>query len=377
MAFDEVTDWAVDWFIRNILVRGQEKIASPGFIIASVSGNNKQISLREIMIPETIINNLEIEIVKIEGQNGKQNLYSAGKQFSYFNGSISNFPSLKTKKDQKEISDFLYFFLHYVGGIYANKISSENDIEKKTIIVHAKDFLVCSKNGLGYLISCGGIAGYVAFSLNEKTIEATQIKCQGRGDNECHILAGPSALFPAQFEFNEINLEQIKWDETKYSLLNQVRPATFCTHSLSQLIQNHVFSFAHGKLTFKNERFFFIEASFLHFLENNLSSKGKEILFETCYSFGKEISNKMNEKSLTFLRDLLSCSGFGDILVSTEKDKIKVMVNYYPWIEDNAHEYIYFRGLASGLLSGILNREIRLQHWEGSTLQNYFGISFW
>jgi len=54
-----------------------------------------------------------------------------------------------------------------------------------------KDYIVCRKNGRGEIFSEGGIAGIWSYVCQDPTIEAVQIKCQGRGDPECEVIAAP------------------------------------------------------------------------------------------------------------------------------------------------------------------------------------------
>jgi len=63
-----------------------------------------------------------------------------------------------------------------------------------------KDYIVCRKNGRGEIFSEGGIAGIWSYVCQDPTIEAVQIKCQGREDKWCEVIQ----LFPWLPRWEEI-----------------------------------------------------------------------------------------------------------------------------------------------------------------------------
>jgi|WetSurMetagenome_2_1015567.scaffolds.fasta_scaffold16753_5 hypothetical protein len=365
-----VKDEIVSWFIRNLLLPKMEVIDKPGFIITS-SGN---IQLREILIPETLIIKLEQDIVKTFGEEGKQALYSAGKKFGYAYASIANFPTVQNTSAEK-FKEFAYFLVRWVGTTYSRDIKQNIDIKSKIFELEMHDYIVCSKNGLGNIMSEGGVSGIWAYVICDRTVEGAQISCEGRGDECCRLISAPPEFLKAKGakHYTEQNLISTKCSY-EYKERNQIRDTNYCKDSLRTLINVGMFKYEHAMVEFKGERHFLIEASLVYILENELKKlpNGEHILFQTAFDYGKSLGKRIKqEHSVRFMMDYLSVTGWGDILVI----KNKVLSIYHPWLElSRTSNYTFFRGLASGLLSGLQDRDIILNRAVADTSRGYLNI---
>jgi len=159
-----VKDKLFVWLIRNLILPQRENISDPGFIKERI-GNNEN---REIFFFESFLSSLEKTV-------NKEILYYIGKKYGYTYSNVCKFPTFKKKIE--DIENFIYFLVRSVESIYASGISHKLKINKKIFALKMRDYIVCSKNGLGYIFSEGGIAGIWAYACQDLTIEAVQPKC--------------------------------------------------------------------------------------------------------------------------------------------------------------------------------------------------------
>ena len=239
--------------------------------------------------------------------------------------------------------------------MYASRLSHKVDIRNKVFRLNMQNYIICRKNGLGYLFSAGGIAGIWAYACQDKTIEAVQPKCQGRGDKECLVIAAPYKEL-VKMGYRPIRCPKMETLQiTKdYEEFNRVRPAKWASHSLRSMIDSGFFEYKHGQVTYNGERFFLCEASFMYILERELAKikNGLKILWDCSFDFGKrlaEISGKQDP--CKFIMDFFPALGFGDVLAVTKRGKYEIYVNYFPWLEWwNDIDFVMFRGMLSGCL---------------------------
>jgi hypothetical protein len=365
-----VKDEIVSWFIRNLILPKTEIIDKPGFIVTD-SGN---IQLRELLIPESLIMRLEQEIISNYALEGKQVLYSAGKKFGYSYASLANIPTIENTPKER-FKEFAYFLVRWVGTTFSRDIKYKLDLATKKFELEMQDYIVCSKNGLGQLMTEGGVSGIWAYVSCDKTIEGVQTRCKGRGDQKCELISAPPAILKGQglTFFTELNLYPMKFSR-EYKELNKIRETNYSQDSLKSLINSGTFKYEHGIVNFKGERHFQVEASLVYILENELKKlpNGEHILFQTAFDYGKSLGKQIKqEHSVRFLMDYLSVTGWGDIMVI----KNKVLSIYHPWLEmAKSSNYTFFRGLASGLLSGLQDREIVLGKAIADTSRGYLNI---
>ena len=256
-----IKDKVCAWFMRNILLPRVEIIDNPGFVICKFAPH-KRVTLRDIFIGESSLQNLENSM-----KSYQKILYGIGKKFGHIYASISTLPQI-SETSKKEFLKFANWMVRYIETLYASKLSHKADCDNKIFEIKMYDYIICRKNGLGYLFSTGGIAGIWAYVVEDKTVEAVQPKCQGRGDEECKVIAAPyKTLVKMGYKpMRCTKLETLELDK-EYGQFNQIRPTKWAKQSLKDLIDSGFFKYRHGQVTYQKERFFLCEASFMYVLE--------------------------------------------------------------------------------------------------------------
>ncbi|MBU0761933.1 MAG: hypothetical protein KKD39_02815 [Candidatus Altiarchaeota archaeon] len=355
----------------GFLMSDVENIRTPGFIIDKMSGDQIELMLRNLFLPERFFIQLENAFVEKFGVDGRTALYSAGKKGGYVYSSMANFTQ-KSKTSDKDFNNFAWILLEYVGGTYASDVSLDLDIENKVFDATFKNFVVCEKNGKGHIITEGGIAGIWSWLVEDKTIEATQTTCQGRGDKKCALIAQPASQFKEQIPYNVQDLPDIKYTEM-YAEFNKVRPTEYTKLTLDEMIQAQVVNYDNGKVLLGEIRHFEIDAHILYILEAECSklSGGEDILFEVAFNQGKEIMANASSPTLQFIMDYLSALGWGDLIILDIDDGYKVDSNFFPWTQySDKCRYTVFRGLLSGMVSQVLGKETRFKKYETDMLNS-------
>jgi hypothetical protein len=365
-----VKDRVVTWFIQHVIMPRREIIDKPGFIVTNFTEHNQTTYLRELLLSEQLFELIESEIVQKYGEQGKQVLYSTGKKFGYLYASLSNFPTITTCSE-KEVSDFAYYLIRYIETVYAHQANHEIDISDKTLAISFSDYIICRHNGLGYIMTEGGITGIWAYLMQDKSIEGIQSECQGRGNQRCFITCAPKQKIQENGKkiYCETNLPENKFDQI-YKTMNEIRE-TKSVNSLKKLLDNRFFEYNEGILTFKNNRFFICESHILYLLEQEISKleNGEQILFDICFEYGKILREIYGEKEYQkFIIDFFPALGFGDI---TFLDSNSIAAVYYPWtIHSETTKYIIFRGIMSGIASDSTDEKIEFRNYDVSIRDN-------
>ena len=217
----------------------------------------------------------------------------------------------------------------------------------------------------------GSIAGIWAYAMRDSSIEGVQLKCQGRGDEQCLVVCAPKEEIKKRTSnlLVEKKLPEQKFDAT-YKTLNKIRNTTYAQNSLKDLINIGFFRYRKGILSYKNMRFFGCEAHILYLLEQEISKLegGKQLLFETCFEYGKFLQRTYGHKDYKkFISDFFPSLGFGDILI-VDSNKLSIGVTHYPWsVFSDQSEYIIFRGVMSGFVSNSLGRPIKFNDFDINT----------
>ncbi|MCX6664472.1 MAG: hypothetical protein NT038_00185 [Euryarchaeota archaeon] len=360
-----VKDKVVTWWIQNVILPKKEIIDKPGFIINTLSGNSQSIYLREFFLSEQLFELIETKIVQRYGDQGRQVLYSAGKKFGYLYASMSNFPTIKNNTKKKFI-DFAYFLVRYIETLFAMDVEHEVDIENKIFTISAKDYIICRHNGLGHIMTEGGIAGIWAYVVQDQTVEGIQNECQGRGDQRCRIICAPEEILKNKISnfYHEKSLHDQKFNNI-YKTLNEIRKSTYSSNSLNDLINAGFFKYRGGVLSYNNMRFFAFDSHLLYLLDEEIVKLdgGEQILFDACFEFGKLLRETYGGTNYQkFIPDFFSALGFGDILV-INSNKLRIASFFYPWtIFSKQSKYIIFRGIMSGFVSGSLGRNVQFNN---------------
>jgi len=364
----QIKDKIVSWYIQNVLMPRTEVIDNPGFVIARVSGKGSETYLRELFLPERIFVELENTICNKFAKKGEQLLYSVGKKFGYEYSSLSDFSTIENTK-KKDLVTFGKYLLMYVGGTYASNIKSKVDIEGKILELKMKNYIICSKNGHGHIMSEGGIAGIWDYIIHDKRVEGVQLECQGRGDRECKVLCAPTDVLNKRGVryYTENQLSDTKLTQ-EYLTINKVSKTSYAQQSLKDLIGSGFFKYSKGIVQRTDERHFLCESSMVYILEEEVRKVkgGHKIVFDIAFDFGKSLAEKENlDGDLSYITDYMSALGWGDVLVLKKGKRCEVLVKYFPWTEYlEKSKFVLFRGILSGLVSGALGREIRFSNTE-------------
>jgi hypothetical protein len=361
LAFQQIKENIARWYVTNIIYPKIHDINSPGFVVAQLSRNGTRSFLREVFVPEQALAQAEKNIAAL-GAPGKAALYSAGKKFGYSFAESLHVPTLSTAP-AKEVEEFTKTLLMFVGAMWARR-SDEfiADASKKRFEAILKDFVVCSKNGVGAFLTEGGIAGIWARMTGDPTVEGVQLECEGRKARQCHVLCAPATQLRKQkIAFNtETRLQDSKTSENDYHAINAVKPTAYAKHSMKELIDAGFFQYEERVLEFNGERYFPCEASFAEKLEVEAARvpKASQALFQACREFGEKTGLKAGSEPAAFVTDYLSALGWGDVLVEEKKGKISVSARCYPWTPRTPQTTLaFFRGLASGLVSSAFARK--------------------
>mgnify|MGYP006282884515 CR=1 FL=1 len=348
----------VSWYIKNILIPGQQKIEKPGFIVKSFDTGQYN---RDILIPEDLIKEVEKEF--------KETLYKTGKFFGYRLGLISRLPRYP-ETSKKKFKKFAYFFTRYIESLYSSGIEEEIDFDNKLYKLNAKNYVVCRKNGLGYLFSSGGIAGIWSYVNKNEDIEGVQIKCEGRGDDHCEVICAPKEVLKNKnLDFNEaeIDEEYVKLSKD-YKAFNKIREARHTENSLKDLMDIGFFEYSDGKISHNEKRYILSEASLVYFLgmECSKHEDGEDKLFKLSFDHGKQLAEGEDCEDIeNFVQEYLSACGWGDTFIK-KKDGNYIVYGYlFPWTRFwNETSFPIYRGIISGLLSGFKEENIILDKIE-------------
>jgi hypothetical protein len=144
------------------------------------------------------------------------------------------------------------------------------------------------------------------------------------------------------------------------------------------MIDNRIFQFHDGVLTYLDNRFFVVEASLTYLVEEELKKlkNGQNSLFKLAFNYGKRFaSGDKGQNPTKFVGDFMSAMGWGDVLVMKKNGKYEVIVNYFPWTRmAEKSNLVLFRGMVSGMISGLTGKDIRLQKVKTSTTLGYLNV---
>jgi len=375
----KIKDTLVSWYIKNVLMPKTEDITHPGFLVTKLTKSTGDMSLREIAFPENLFVDLENKLTGVYGEPGGQVLYSIGKKFGYGYASLANLPQLQNSSSEKEFLDSAYYMVMYVASLFAGEITHTVDIPSKKFEADMTDYIICRKNGLGYILSSGGIAGIWDYAIGDIHVEGVQTACSGRGSKKCHIVCStPDRLNDLGLKYYVENELPTLKRTASYEEMNTTRPPQYAQNSLEDLINTGFFDYREGKLNFKGERYFICEAHLMYFLEKELQKlpDGEKILFDVSFDFGKNIAENVKDSQYKkFMMDYLPALGYGDVLVSSENERYKIISSYFPWTEYfTGLKFVLFRGICSGMLSGFTGKSVTFDKVNTSTVEGYLDL---
>lgn len=371
-----IKDRLVSWFLRNIVIPKIDIWNKPGFVVTQFTEKGKIVFLREFFLPEPILVEFEKTISKKYNKKGEQILYSIGKKFTYVFSKLSKFPNIKTST-VKELFNFADRFIHYVECTYAARLSYSIDLKSKMFNLKAKNYVVCPKNGLGYILGAG-LAGIWSYVMADPSIEGIQIKCEGRKDEFCEMIFAPKdTLLKMKMSFfieNDPDIKDIQGDDI-YKRFNRFQNTKFATKSLKDMIDSKLFMLSGGLLIFGGVRYIYIDSSLIYILEKEIQKlKGaNKILKNIAFKWGKIIAKQAN--SVNFITEYFSAIGLGDTLVAKKGDEYDIIINYFPWTalwKDIDFDFI--KGFVSGMLSAITNKTYYVVKIKKEFINNSFSL---
>ncbi|MEM2918735.1 MAG: hypothetical protein QXY62_04475 [Candidatus Altiarchaeota archaeon] len=367
-----IKDEIVSWFIRNVAIPKLEIIDHPGFITMKPMPS-KQVYSRQILMSESFLVNLENKIVEKYGNEGRRALYSIGKRFGYRFSIMIDLPTIQ-RCNKKEFLTLAYFIGRFIESTYAHKVLYKINFDLNEFDLTFDGYVVCRKNGKGYIMTDGGSAGIWAYALQDLSVEGVQVKCQGRGDKKCEVICAPPKILEKKglTFFKETNLEDLEIEYDRYEEMNKIRETQYAKNSFEDLINIGFFDYSRGVVKHKDERYFLCEASLPYIIEMELKKLegATKILFDCAFDHGKKIAKLQGECNFQeFMMQFLSACGYGDILVLELGGGYKVTNFYFPWTKfADEVKFEMYRGLVSGLISGCLNKEIIFNKLEIDTL---------
>ena len=356
------------WFLQKILIPGNEIADRPGYIVTKVSDAKTTIYLREICFFEDILVDLEKAISKKYGKKGRLALYKAGKEFGYVYSELSSFERYSAG-NQKEFEQFFKLFMDYIRALWFSDYTYKIDCEKKIFTAEFQKHLVCSKNGLGSVLTEGCYAGFWAYLMGDLGIEGKQTKCQGRGDKKCAVIFGPNKLVGA--DNVPIDAGQLMISR-EYNAINAIRPTKHTRSSFIGMLKNKLFKYDNGVALYNKNRIFFIGSNFIYHLERELEKidPKNSVLFDVCFNVGKR-SAAPNDEML--IPEIFSLCGWGEpIIIKDEKGKRVVLNEIYPWFKTKfEHKFVIYRGLLSGMISRCFGKDIKLKTYSSLISDSY------
>lgn len=278
---------------------------------------------------------------------------------------MSNFTTVKNSSTE-EISKFAYLLVRYIEGTYAQQAEHEADVKNQRFIIYFDNYIVCRHNGIGHIMTEGGITGIWSYGMQNNSIEGVQLECQGRGNQRCIVVCAPDNEIQEKTKnvFRERDLIELKSDST-YKSLNEVQKTTYVKNSLKDLLNAGFFTYKKGILSYKDHRFFHCESHILYLLEQEIIklNNGEKTLFDACFEYGKSLGETYGKKDFEkFIPDFFSALGFGDILI-INSDRLAIQFVFFPWtIFSKESKYIILRGIMSGVVSSITGKNILLNN---------------
>ncbi|MEO0133050.1 MAG: hypothetical protein ABIK73_09015 [candidate division WOR-3 bacterium] len=371
----------VSWFLKNAVIPNLIDLNTPGFIVVKQNWKGETINQRNVFYSEKFLANLEKSLHDSLGEEGDKIAYSIG--INYGSAYCNSFAIPRLGFDsEKSIDDFIVFYSAFMGVTWGEFFDYSYDLKEKSAWIEFGNHIVCNKNGLGYAFTSGNVGGGWQYMMQDKSVQSTQTQCIGLGAKTCKVIMGPASYLDklGLKHFNEQAKISFKLDET-YLEMNKPKKLSYSNASMHKLISVGFFDFTDNKLSLNNDRYCFTGAELLYVSEL-LSLEHEElgkIIFDAGFEQGKEIATAEKENDYsTFIPDLISALGFGDVLISKTKNSFEIETNYFPYLENyDKIKYFYYRGLLSGLLTGFTGKKINFEKFEVDVSNGYLKVHLW
>lgn len=362
-------DKATSWLIKNLVTAENEIMDKPGFIVTRVSDARTTIFLREVVLFEDVLTEVERKIIEKFGEKGRIALYSAGKHFGYKYSEFSFIQKFSPTR-KKDFEQFFDIFIQYLSVLWYNDQEYVIDPEKRTFNFKYKNHLVCSKNGLGHILSEGCYAGFWSYLINDVNVDGIHKKCQGRGDEKCETVFGPYDSIGAKKV--QMDLENMKLNHT-YNSINAITPSNY-KNAFLQMIRNQFFDYKYGIAKFNGHRIFIIGSNLIYALERELEKldPDNDVLFDVCFQIGKDYMKENEELMFEFFA---SC-GWGEPIKIKKNGKLVIANSKYPWFKTNfEHKFVIYRGLLSGMLTKLIGKKVLLKEYSSKLATNSYTVT--
>lgn len=364
-------DKIIKWWIQNMY---SPKIFdyAPGYIIVSFENQFGKAFQRLITLPEDIIENIETKFYNQYGEKARTLLFEAGRVYGMSFAYTAGAPVYDGSNLEK-LSKYLQFSIKYGFYSWAQELGIEEfTLTSDTLRLVGKyhNHVVCRHNGDGILLTESIPLGVLEYVLR-KSVVLSSSKCEGRNDDSCetiYVFGGNHDLSKQIFEGKSFE---------KYKKYNSIQKVTYAENSWSDLLKNKIIKVADVGFEIRDNIVFTFEPSFMHQLEIMLSELkgGSDLLFDICFEWGKKFSKKQNNN---FIAEMLAIFGYGDVIIRSQSSGYKVHMIQHPWTpnEEENQEYAMLRGIISGMLSEVNQKEIKLSKVEKSYEKDKFSVTF-
>ncbi len=348
------------------------RIGIPGYVTGKFyTLEGQSVFVRNIFMSEDFFVELEKLVVSSNGIDGKKALYSVGKKFGYRFASLNKFPRFDLGRSTTIIFKFFET-------LYAEKITIDLNANSKELILHTKDLAVTRKNGMGYVLEIGGVAGIWAYLLGDYSVECAIKKTS---DDEFDLICAPiSVLKENKHDFFECKTAESNYTDENYIQFNSP-PVSFPqdAYSMDKLMQGRLFGYQQGELKFgvADARFIPVEIYELYEIERIFDSKiVYTAAYSSFYSIGKKIQRPPNPEML--ISQALTAFGFG--LVSLIRENNSAFFNFqgYPWLQSNQPklDFPFLKGALIGFLEGNTGHKYNLGLVKSRNFNGTFIVSF-
>lgn len=353
-----ITNDIVGWYVKNIIIPNFVQYDKPCFVVTEQKSKYGYTYQRDVFLSERFLINFENNIVNRFGEEGKEFLYTVGKNFGWNYGKSFKVPTIKNAKPD-ELIEAARFLASFVGGTWAKETSIEKiDLGEQLFQIKFQNFVVCAHNGRGHMLTEGGLAGLWAWMMNNPNIEGKQVICEGRGEGNCVTICAPPDKIQNFYKKRIIKIIETDCDTDDYRTYNKIRQSKFSNMSIKRMISNGLVKYANGRMDYKETRFFPLGIDFVFLLESLANdSETREILFQTAFNEGMAFAANEKSKNIGFIQDTLSSLGWGDLAVLDSGRKI--VVQFYPWhpLFPKANKEV-FLGHVSGIVSEVMGKKI-------------------
>jgi hypothetical protein len=336
---------ASSWFLKNLIKPRMEKMDTPGYIIAKIGGKSK---LREVMLPEKMIVDIENRLEDQLGQEGMSLLHSTGKLWGWRYADISHFPRASASSGPK-LRTFMNLFVRYIESVYADNIEHEIEKQNKSFNLEVENYVVHRKNDKGYLLLTGVWSGLVAWLYSDPSLGCRTYNQNNTSNREIGLRFGPNEQLKDSDHNTRIS-EDVPGLHKRYRSINKVTDLNHADNSANDLIKQGILECGKdGNIRYGDNRFVIVEATLPYLLDSRIGDRedAKGIVFESAFETGMEIADGEN---LSFISDYLPAIGYGGVEILKNGKEIRVYS--YPWTRfADESSFVLFRGFVSGMVS--------------------------